>query len=244
MRSIIWLILAALLLIILLPLSLVLWIIDKFRSPYAKPLLGTRFATEILVPFMTRLGGCNYTIIGKENLPSDDDAAIYVGNHQGNFDVLLIQFALGIHKVTMTKWEAIYVPVANIWLAVLKCIFVKRKNPRQAKKCMERTIDFVKHGRSVLYFPEGTRSHGPDIGNFKGGAFKTAVSTGAKIVPFVIDGTYKVYEQQGKLKKADVVFSILPPIEVSTEEDPKELSAKTKALIQAELDRIRGKEND
>ena len=66
----------------------------------------------------------------------------------------------------------------------------------------------------------------------------------SKIVPFVIDGTYKVYEQQGKLKKADVVFSILPPIEVSTDEDPKELSAKTKALIQAELDRIRGKEND
>jgi len=240
MRSIIWLIFSAILFILLLPLVILLWIIQLFLPKYSKPLLGTRFAAEVVVPLMTKLGGCDYEIIGKENLPDESKAPyVFAGNHQGNFDTLLIQFAMGPHKITMTKWEAIYIPFANMWFHVLHCVFVKRKNIRHSIAAMNKTIDYLEHGRSVLYFPEGTRSQGPDMGQFKMGAFTVASKTGSDIVPFVIDGTYKVYEEQRKLVRSKVYFSILPPIAVNKGDDPKELCERTKTAIQTELNRLR-----
>lgn len=47
-------------------------------------------------------------------------------------------------------------------------------------------------GESVIVFPEGTRSKGDAMGEFKHGAFKMAFAAGAPLVPVVIDGSYKI----------------------------------------------------
>ena len=77
------------------------------------------------------------------------------------------------------------------------------------------------------------------MNEFKSGAFKAAIKAGVPVVPFVIDGTYKVFEAQHYLKKADVRFSILPPVAPLEGEKTQDLSVRVQNIIKEELDRIR-----
>ncbi len=227
-----------LMLLLSFPYALIVWIFQK-KDKYAPTSRAGVWGIQTMAKGFALLAGCRYTIEGRENLP--EGPAIFVSNHQGNFDAILTMFALGDPKVTMTKKEARVIPIANIWMAIIRVIYVDRANAKKALAAMKESEEYVRHGRSIHYFAEGTRSRGPNMGPFKGGAFKTAVATGTQIVPVVIDGTYKLYEQQGYLKSADVTLHILPPVPVSTEDVPREVSAKVQAQIQAELDRIRAK---
>lgn len=51
----------------------------------------------------------------------------------------------------------------------------------------------VKKGESIIIFPEGKTSKDGNIGEFKSGFVMLSIMTGARIVPFVIDGKYKWY---------------------------------------------------
>ncbi len=238
-KSILILLIGIIVMVLTSPLALIAYIIQD-KDKYAPT---SRFGVKVLqaiTSWFCRFAGCDYVIEGRENLP--DTPAVYAGNHQGDFDAFLILFALGDPKVIMVKKEARVIPIAHLWMLVIKCIFVDRKNHEKALAAMKQSQDYLEHGRSILYFPEGTRSQGPDMGPFKGGAFKTAVATGTQIVPFAIDGTYKVFERQRTLVRETVKFHILPPVPVSKDDDPKKVSAKVKQLIQDELDRMRTEE--
>ena len=86
-------------------------------------------------------------------------------------------------------------------------------------------------------FPEGHRSKGPQRDEFKPGAFKPALKAQTPVVPFVIDGTYKCFEEKRRLIKAPVTVTILPPVYPQEGEKTKALSQRVRQLIQDELDR-------
>ena len=234
-KSILVLIIGIAMVIITLPVVLLALLVQG-PGKYARPPRFGVAALQIMVKIFFFLCGIKTEVKGQENLP--EDPAVYVGNHQGDFDALLILFALGEPKVTMAKKEVRVLPLVNLWMIMVRCIFVDRKNHEKALASMMESQDFVNNGRSVLYFAEGTRSKGPKMGPFKGGAFKTAVSTGTQIVPFAIDGTYRLFEAQGYLKPGKVTFSILPPVPVSRDENARELSDKVRDMIQKELEDI------
>ena len=77
----------------------------------------------------------------------------------------------------------------------------------------------------MVIFPEGTRSKGGPHHEFKPGSFKLAFMSGAPIVPVTIDGTWRIYEGQKKVKKGQHVRLIIhDPIEtagLSKEEQSK-----------------------
>src|SRR5947207_2052233 len=56
-------------------------------------------------------------------------------------------------------------------------------------KCMDRAREYLGMGVSVLFFPEGTRSHDGVVKPFKRGAFKLALDAGVDILPMGINGT-------------------------------------------------------
>ena len=71
-------------------------------------------------------------------------------------------------------------------------------------------------GEGVIVFPEGTRSKGDAMGEFKHGAFKMAFAAGAPVVPVVIDGSYKIMEANHNLMcPGHVTMTVLPPIETA-----------------------------
>ena len=74
----------------------------------------------------------------------------------------------------------------------------------------------IKNGKSVVMYPEGTRTKTGALGPFKKGAFHLALDAGVSIVPIHIDGTYNVWPAKSRtITPGDVVVRIGKPIEAS-----------------------------
>ena len=67
--------------------------------------------------------------------------------------------------------------------------------------------------RSFIIFPEGTRSRGRQVGEFKSGGFRVALKNKAPIVPVAIEGTYQAMEAHHMwIHPAQVKVRILPAV--------------------------------
>lgn len=64
----------------------------------------------------------------------------------------------------------------------------------------------------MTIFPEGTRSKGGPVAEFKGGAFRAATSAKVPVVPVTIDGTWHLFEERGRIHGGTVRVVIHPPI--------------------------------
>ena len=189
---------------------------------------------------LMRIAGVKLHKKGEENL-NNHRPCLYVGNHQGDMDILLIMREFDDMHSIIAKIETKKIPIVAQWMSNAECLFMDRGNPRQTLECIKQAQALLEKGRSVVVFPEGTRSQTAEMNEFKPGAFGCAVKAGVPIVPFVIDGSYKVFEQQRRLKPADVYFHILPAIEPEEIKGLKtpDVSAMAQQRIQDELYRIR-----
>ena len=59
--------------------------------------------------------------------------------------------------------------------------------------------ELLKQGFSLVIFPEGTRSHCAEMGEFKAGSLKLATKAKVPIVPVTISGTYHFFEETGAI---------------------------------------------
>lgn len=177
---------------------------------------------------------------GLENIPYGP--CLFVGNHQGLLDVPVIVSSLDRYVGFVAKKEMLKLKILTYWMKQIKCVFMDRENVRAAIKTINEGVDNLKNGYSMLIFPEGTRSRGENLGEFKKGSIKLGIKAGVPIVPIAIDGTYKVREANGgKIKPADVDLIVCPPIypkELSKEEQ-NNLSETIKEIIQKELEKVR-----
>lgn len=177
---------------------------------------------------------------GLENVP--DGPCLFVGNHQGLLDVPVIVSSLDRYVGFVAKKEMLKLKILTYWMKEMKCVFMDRQNVRAAVKTINEGVENLKNGYSMLIFPEGTRSRGENLGEFKKGSMKLGIKAGVSIVPIAINGTYNVLEANGrKIKAADVDLIICPPIypnELSKEEQ-NNLSQTIKDIIQKELEKAR-----
>ena len=164
---------------------------------------------------LLKIGFIRVHVEGRENIPADR-AVVFVCNHQSDFDVPVTMVHLGNPPAMVSKIEVQKIPLIRTWMDLLDCIFIDRKDPRQAISAMRGAGSILEAGRNIVVFPEGTRSKGDHMNEFKTGVFKIPCSAGAPIVPVVIDGTYKIFENNFNLIcPAKVNLTVLPPIETA-----------------------------
>lgn len=167
--------------------------------------------TSIWGQHMVKLTGSKVEVEGLENIP--EETVLFVSNHQGNFDIPTLLGFVPKLKGFVAKKELKKIPMISLWMKWLKCLFMDRQDPRQSLKTILMGIEYLKNGHSMVIFPEGTRSKGGPVGEFKKGSFKLAVKAGVPIVPITINGTYKLLEETGRIRKSSVHIKIHPPIE-------------------------------
>ena len=161
----------------------------------------------------------NIEVIGRDNVP-EDDGCVFISNHQGYLDVVAILYALEDKQAGfIAKSEMRKVPYVGKWIESVGGFFIERGNPRSSLMVFKECWKKLKSGDSIVIFPEGTRSKGPNLGEYKRAAFKLATGghTGAAIVPVVVDGTYLYYEKPGYLKTnvgVPITVEFLDPIYV------------------------------
>ena len=211
MRTIIWFIYFWLYLLLALPVSFYIWILEQ-RGLHDRADKTVQGMVECWAYRLMRLAGASVGIIGQEHLPQEP--AVYVANHQGYFDIPIMLTSLREPHGLVAKKELDRVPGIRAWMRHLHCLFVDRSSPRAGAQVILDGEKLLKSGRSVTIFPEGTRSRGGAMHEFKAGAFRIATRAGVPIVPVTIDGSYRLMEANHFwIKPSKVRVTIHPPIE-------------------------------
>ena len=182
---------------------------------------------------LLRLAGVTVQVDGLEQIP-EDKPCVFVCNHQGNFDIPILLCFLDRPHGIVAKKELGRLPFIRIWMRYLGCVFLDRHNARQSAQALGQAVENLQNGYSMIIFPEGTRSRGKPVGEFKAGAFRIAAKTGAYLVPVCIEGSYRAMEAQGFwIRPAKVSLTLMPPIDTATlsKEQMKELPAQLEQMI-------------
>ncbi|WP_042355356.1 lysophospholipid acyltransferase family protein [Bacillus rubiinfantis] len=184
-----------------------------------------------------RITGSQITVEGEERIPSGP--VVLVSNHEGDFDVPVL---LGFIKKPfgfVSKIEVKKVPIISAWMEAINCVFLDRSDRRQAVKSIREGIDLIKHGHSMIIFPEGTRSKGGPVAEFKSGSLKLAKEAGVPLVPISIKGTANVFEKNNRLiRPAHIHVIVGEPIfpDNYSEKNLKELTTEVRNTIVVNLE--------
>lgn len=198
-------------LILSIPIMFVEWIIGKFNRD-----LKDRSSLAIVnwaFRCVRFLAGTKVEYIGEENIPTDTPV-LYIGNHRSFFDIVLTYVRVPRPTGYISKKEIEKVPLLNVWMRNLNCLFLDRENIKEGMQTILAAIDMMKNGKSVCIFPEGSRNKEEGtLLPFHEGSFKIAVKSGCPIIPMTISNSAAIFENQFPfIKKAHVIIEYGKPI--------------------------------
>ena len=158
-----------------------------------------------------RIGGWTVRVSGAERIP--EGGVVLVANHQILVDIPLFLTAVPREIRFIAKRELGQIPLFGRAMAAAGNLFVDREDPRDAVHMIRQAGALLAKGRSVVVFPEGTRSDDGSIGEFRPGAFHIAWKTGFPLVPVYLAGGRRALPKGSLLfHPAELVVRVLPPI--------------------------------
>lgn len=161
---------------------------------------------------LIRLSGSRIRIAGQEHVPAEG-AVLFVGNHQGHMDSVIIHGYIDKPKGFISIVEVLKIPILSTWMRHMRCVFLDRNDARQSAGCISEAIDNLKDGQSMVVFPEGRLSDGDDANEFKKGWLRLAIKSGVPIVPVHISGSYRILAKNGsRVKPATITCTIRKPV--------------------------------
>lgn len=224
-RFLILAIFLGLFLVLSIPLLLIEWLLSKVN-----PNLWSKSSWKIIQWAFTAclfIAGVNYTVIGKENVPTDT-AVLYVGNHRSYFDILLTQIQTPRPTGYVAKVEMLRYPLLLNWMKNIHCTFLDRNDLKKGMQTIKDNIELLNQGVSIAVFPEGTRNKTDAVLlPFHNGSLKMAEKSGCPIVPVTLTRTNEIFEDHmPKLVPTRVTLEYHAPIYMAdmSREEKKNLS--------------------
>ena len=150
-----------------------------------------------------------------EGLDRIDPKQIYIfaGNHASQFDIFAFQGYFPYDFRWIAKKELFSLPLFGQAMHQVGYIPIDRSHGRQAMKSLDDAAAKIAAGKSVLIFPEGTRSEDGRLKEFKAGAILLAIKAGVPIVPMGFNGSYQVLPKGKVLANGgEIVLRIGAPI--------------------------------
>lgn len=155
-------------------------------------------ATFLLLKFLAT-AFWKVRIINPEKLVINN--TIIISNHQSYLDpVLLFSF------IPYKYRKDVYIAVKkeySFWQYLLpgfNFLFVDREGSKFIP-ILKAEADILKQGKSLIVFPEGTRTKDGRLGNFRSGAAFLAQSLNKEILPLTIKGSFEIYPRHKLLPK-------------------------------------------
>ena len=179
--------------------------------------------------------GLKYEVIGKENIP--DYPCIVMANHQSTWETL----ALGPIFPPLTwvvKRELFYVPIFGWGLALTQPIALDRKAGKKAvDQLIEQGVKKVKLGRSILTFPEGTRTPPGKKRKFKIGGALLAEKTGVPIIP-VAHNSGSFWARKQLTKKSGTIKMVIGKEIITQGKTYEQINKEVNTWINAQRDEL------
>lgn len=126
------------------------------------------------------------------DVPLDAPAYLVMANHTSHFDALALYATLPLTMRGVAKRELGYIPIFGWALRLGVAIMIDRGDRAKAVRSIERAGRAIAGGRTVLMFPEGTRTPEGTLGALKKGPFHLAVAAGVPVLPVGLSGTGRV----------------------------------------------------
>ena len=149
---------------------------------------------------------CPLKVIGRENLPSPP--FMFCSNHCSHMDSAALMYAGGEdfdqYGMVAAKDYFFDNQKRNSFLSRMMNLVPADRSARRETivKLMVACREFTRHGnRSLIIYPEGTRSTSGEMAPMKKGPAMIAATLGLPIVPVYINGTYRAYPKGGRLIK-------------------------------------------
>jgi len=168
--------------------------------------------------------------------------AIYIGNHQNNYDMVTASNIVLPPTVTVGKKSLLWIPFFGQLYWLTGNLLIDRNNRAKAHGTIAEVVNaFNKRKISFWMFPEGTRSRGRGLLPFKTGAFHAAIAAGVPIVPVCVSNTSNKINLN-RFNNGLVIVEMLPPIDTRTwgKDQVRDLATHCREMMKAkiaELDR-------
>jgi 1-acyl-sn-glycerol-3-phosphate acyltransferase len=130
-------------------------------------------------------------IEGQEKI-DQEPGHIYISNHSSYLDIFILGAKLPGKIAFLGKKELNRIPIFGWAWQITGNISINRKNPKAFMRSLNAAAEEVRNNRSVIIFPEGTRTKDGRIQSFKRGFSIVAIKSKAKIYPITINGAYKL----------------------------------------------------
>jgi 1-acyl-sn-glycerol-3-phosphate acyltransferase len=200
------------------------------------------FGQRRWVENITEKYGITYEMTGEENIPAPEDGPFMIySNHQGYGDIAATLWAMKDHGmlayVSKDEWRKY--KILNDVVVYSRSVFLVRDNPKEAIRALAEAKKILNLGFNMLIFPDGTRSKGHKMGEFKVGAFKFAEKAKVPILPMTIDGSYKLFEELGSYQPCHIKITIHPLVHIENmnREEQHEAAKAIEETIRSALDK-------
>lgn len=163
---------------------------------------------------------------------------ILVSNHQSWFDIFALGAALGDRFSFVGKKELSRIPVVGAAWEKVGNIAIDRSDQQAAIDSLKRADELMREGRTIIMFPEGTRSPTGEMGRFKKGAFVMAIKSQVPVLPVAIAGTRRIMKKGSwRMTTGTATVIVGRPIETGglTLKDRNRLSRECRETIEGLL---------
>ncbi len=184
-------------------------------SPFI-PHLIARFTWS---PFILLICGVRVHVEGREYLDTSQPM-VYVANHESHMDIPAFFVSIPVNLHFIAKQELKRIPVFGWSMLVGGMIFIDRSNKEKAQRSIQAAALKIAGGKSVISFPEGTRTKTGKIGMFKRGSFVLAKQAKVPVVPMAIEGSREIIRSGSySIRPGLIKIRVLPPVHPADVED-------------------------
>jgi 1-acyl-sn-glycerol-3-phosphate acyltransferase len=127
--------------------------------------------------------GVRVRVSGLEHLERSRSYVV-AANHQSIYDIPILFAALPLQLRIVAKDSLGRIPFLGWHLQRTGHLLIDRKHPGAG--ILKRMAALVRAARSLIVFPEGTRSADGRVGRFKGGIFLLAIDSGLPVLPISV----------------------------------------------------------
>ncbi len=161
---------------------------------------------------MLKVNGVKINVHGRENAWSARPA-VFVFNHRNGFDPFIAVRVIEKDFTAVAKGELRNDPFVGTLGRLAEIAFVDRGDTVASIEALKSIEELASKGLSVLVAPEGTRLDTREVGPFKKGAFRIAMSAGLPIVPIVIRNAELIGGRNStSINPGTVDVAVLPPV--------------------------------
>jgi putative phosphoserine phosphatase/1-acylglycerol-3-phosphate O-acyltransferase len=199
---------------------------------------GVNFFTSTFGRLLLATTGISLNVLGEENL-TIQRPAVFIFNHRNQADPMIAGALVRDNFTSVGKKELEKDPIVGTIGKIMDAAFIDRDDPKAAVEGLRRIEELAGKGLSILIAPEGTRIDTTEVGPFKKGPFRIAMSAGIPIVPIVIRNAEVIAARDSStFNPGTVDVAVYPPI--STDDwTLKNLSDRIAAIRQLYLDTLR-----